>query len=117
LHNEDGIVSILNNWKGGISSLRERGQKIAKIKLPIDDTLKEVSSNGKEKRGERIPLPNTSGTFKFLSSSTIKKDRGSGIGQQLLNPAQPFRGETFSMKHLQNGGMLNQIKGFFKVQL
>jgi hypothetical protein len=117
LHNEDGVVSILNNWEGGISSLRERGQKIAEIKLPVDDTLKEVSNNGKEKRGEGIPLSNASGTFKFFSSSAIKKDRGSGSGQQLLNPPQPFRGETFSMKHLQNSGVLNQIKGFFKVQL
>jgi hypothetical protein len=76
---------------------RKRGQKIAKIKLPVDDTLKEISSNCIKKWGEWIPPPNTSGTFKFLSSSAIKKYRGSGSGQQLLNPSQPFRGETFSM--------------------
>jgi hypothetical protein len=28
-----------------------------------------------------------------------------------------FGGEAFSMKHLQNSGMFNQIKGLFKVQL
>jgi hypothetical protein len=57
LHNKDGVVSILNNWEGGISSLREREQKIAKIKLPVDDTLKEISNNGKEKRGSPCLTP------------------------------------------------------------
>jgi hypothetical protein len=61
--------------------LGERGQKIAKKKLPVDDILKEISNNGKEKRGEGVPLPNTSGTFKIFSSSAIKKDRRSGSGQ------------------------------------
>jgi hypothetical protein len=117
LHNQDDVISILDNREGSIRTLRERGQKIAKIKLSVDDILKEISSNGKEKRGEGIPLPNTSGTFKIFSSSAIKKNRGSGSGQQLLNPPQPFRGEAFSMKHLQNSGMFNQIKGLFKVQL
>jgi hypothetical protein len=108
LHNQDGVISILDNWEGGVSSLGERGQNIDKIKLPVDDTLKEISSNGKKKRGEGIPLPNASGTFKIFSSSAIKKDRGSGSRQQLLNPPQrPF----------QNSGMFNQIKGLFKVQL
>jgi hypothetical protein len=96
LHNEDGVISILNNWEGGVSSLRKRGQKIAKIILPVDDTLKEINNNCKKKWGERIPLPNTSGTFKVLSSSAIKKYRGSGSGQQLLNPSQPFRGKPLA---------------------
>jgi hypothetical protein len=61
--------------------LGEWGQKLAKIKLPVDDILKEISSDGKEKRGEAIPLPNTSGTFKIFSSSAIKEDRGSGSRQ------------------------------------
>jgi hypothetical protein len=78
LHNQDGVISILDNREGGIRSLRERGQNIAKIKLSVDDILKEINSNGKEKRGEGIPLPNTSGTFKIFSSSAIKKNRGSG---------------------------------------
>jgi hypothetical protein len=91
LHIQDGVIRILDNWEGGISSLGERGQKITKIKLPIDDTLKEINNNGKEKRGEGIPLPDASGTFKIFSSSAIKKDRGSSSGQQLLNPPQPFR--------------------------
>jgi hypothetical protein len=117
LHNQDSVIGILDNREGCIRSLRKRGQKIAKMKLSVDDILKEVSSNGKEKRGEGIPLPNTSGTFKIFSSSAIKKNRGSGSGQQLLNPLQPLRGEAFSMKHLQNNGVLNQIKGLFKVQL
>jgi hypothetical protein len=51
-----------------------KGQEIAEVKLSVDDILKEVSSNGKEKRGEGIPLPDTSGTFKILSSSAIKKN-------------------------------------------
>jgi hypothetical protein len=54
--------------------LRERGQKIAKVRLSVDDILKEVSSNGKKKRGEGIPLLSTSGTFKIFSSSAIKKN-------------------------------------------
>jgi hypothetical protein len=54
--------------------LGERGQKIATVILPIDDELKEVSSNGKEKRGEGIPLPNPSGTFEIFSSSAIKEN-------------------------------------------
>jgi hypothetical protein len=60
--------------------------------LYVDDILKEISSNGKEKRGEGIPLPNTSCTIKVFSSNAIKKNRGSGSGQQLLNPPQPLRG-------------------------
>jgi hypothetical protein len=116
LHNHDGVISILDNREGSIRPLGERGQKIAKVILSVDDILKEISSNGKEKRGEGIPLPNTSGTIKVFSSNAIKKNRGSGSGQQLLNPPQPLRGEAFSMKHFQNSGVLNQIKGFFKVQ-
>jgi hypothetical protein len=55
LHNEDGVISILNNWEGGVNSLRKRGQKNAKIILPADDTLKEISGNCKKKWGEMIP--------------------------------------------------------------
>jgi hypothetical protein len=73
LHNQDGVISILDNREGSIRPLGERGQKIAKVKLSVDDILKEVSSNGKEKRREGVPLPNTSGTFKIFSSSAIKK--------------------------------------------
>jgi hypothetical protein len=74
LHHHDSVIGILDNREGCIRSLRERGQEIAEVKLSVDDILKEVSSNGKEKRGEGIPLPDTSGTFKILSSSAIKKN-------------------------------------------
>jgi hypothetical protein len=78
----------------GHQFFEEKGQKIAKIKLPVDDKLKKISSNCIKKWGEWIPQPNTFGIFKFLSSSAIKKYRGSGSGQQLINPSQPFRGEN-----------------------
>jgi hypothetical protein len=55
LHHQDSVICILDNREGCIRSLRERGQKIAKVRLSVDDILKEVSSNGKEKRGEGIP--------------------------------------------------------------
>jgi hypothetical protein len=74
LHDQDGVISILDNREGSIRPLGERGQRIAKVILSIDDVLKEVSSNGKEKRGEGIPLPNPSGTFEIFSSSAIKKN-------------------------------------------
>jgi hypothetical protein len=37
--------------------LGERGQKIAKVKLSVDDILKEISSNGKEERGSPCLTP------------------------------------------------------------
>jgi hypothetical protein len=74
LHHQDSVIGILDNREGSIRSLRERGQKIAKVRLSVDDILEEVSSTGKEKRGEGIPLPNTFGTFKIFSSSAIKKN-------------------------------------------
>jgi hypothetical protein len=74
LHDQDGVISILDNREGSIRPLGERGQKVAKGMLSVDDILKEVSSNGKEKRREGIPLSNPSGTFKIFTSSAIEKN-------------------------------------------
>jgi hypothetical protein len=55
LHDQDGVISVLDNREGSIRPLGKRGQKIAKEILSVDDILKEVSSNSKEKRGEGSP--------------------------------------------------------------
>ena len=48
LHDQNGVISILNYRKRNLRILRKRRKKISLLVFQIDDTLKQVSSNSKK---------------------------------------------------------------------
>jgi hypothetical protein len=55
LHNEDGVIIVLDDREWALRPLRKGGKDITKHAFSINDTLKQVSSNCKEEGGKRIP--------------------------------------------------------------
>jgi hypothetical protein len=105
----------LDNRERVLRPLWERRMKIANFIFLVNSMLKKVSSNGKQKGGERISLPDTTNTSEVFSSSSIQEHRSSPRAKKLINPHDPFLRETLCLQHIKNSRVFNQVECFLNV--
>jgi hypothetical protein len=52
LHDDNGVIDILDDWKGKLCILREWRKQITQMILMINYLLHQISNNCKEQRGK-----------------------------------------------------------------
>jgi len=75
-----------------------------------------LAARKKKEWGKGIPLPKSSFTVNVLPRDSIKQNFRDPRLEDILNPRDPSVGKTFGSEDFEDGGMLNFIKGFFKVK-